>query len=157
MYLRLFLPAALCLAMLSTAQSQETANPTPAQAAPEADQPHRLPGIKNLPTRPDPYPEQGKRRHLEGRVLLEFRLDPSGKPVSISIVQAEADPVLQAGALKLVQNIRYNMAMPGFDATDPRPFLLTVKFGLPNSPRFATYPGSTELTISGSPLPPGFR
>jgi TonB family protein len=105
----------------------------------------------------DPYPEEGKRRHLEGRVLVEFGLDQAGKPISVSILQAEADQVLQAGALKLMQNIQYNMATPGFDATDPRPFRLSIKFGLPNSARFATYPGSIELTVSSRPLPPALR
>ena len=90
-------------------------------------------------------------------MLVEFGLDQSGKPVAVSVLQAEADRVLQTGALKLMQNIRYNMSTPGFDTTDPRPFRLTIKFGLPNSTRFATYPGSIELTVSGRPLPAGRR
>jgi len=86
---------------------------------------------------------------------VEFGLDQSGKPVSVSILQAEADRVLQTGALELMQNTRYDMSTSGFDATDPRPFRVTIKFGLPNSTRFATYPGSIEVTVSGSPLPAG--
>jgi TonB family protein len=171
-YDRALISSVLCLAILSTAQSQEIANPTPAHAAseqteeaqpakseevPQADQAHKLPKIKTFPMQSDPYPEEGKRRHLEGRVLVEFGLDQSGKPVSVSILRAEADRVLQTGALKLMQNIRYNMSAPGFDATDPHPFRLTIKFGLPNSTRFETYPGSIELTVSGSPLPAGRR
>jgi TonB family protein len=171
-YDRMLIPLVLCLAIWSTAQSQEIANPAPAHTASEqteevqpaksdevsqANQLHKLPKIATFPMRSDPYPEEGKRRHLEGRVLVEFRLDQSGKPVSVAILQAEADRILQAGALKLIQNTRYNMSAPGFDATDPRPFRLTVKFGLPNSTRFATYPGSFEVTVSGSPLPAGRR
>ena len=110
-YNRLLIPSALCLAILSTARSQEIANPTPAHAASEqtgeaqpatseeafqADQPHKLPKIKTFPMQSGPYPEEGIRRHLEGRVLMEFGLDQSGKPVSVSILQAEADRVLRA-------------------------------------------------------------
>ncbi len=157
-----------CLAILPTAQSQEIANPTPTHAAseqtevarpagseeaPREDQLHKPPKIKTFPKHIDPYPEQGKRRHLEGRVLVEFGLDQSGKPVSVSILQAEADRVLQTGALNLLEKIRFDMSTPGFDATDHRPFRLTFKFGLPDFTRFATYPGSMEFTISGSPLP----
>jgi TonB family protein len=145
-----------CLAISTAAISQEIADPS-SKTATEGEQAHKLPKVKTFPSRFDFYPEEGKRRNLEGRVLVEFGLDRNGKPTSVTIVQADAPPVLQAGALKLMQNITYDMTAPNFDAADARPFRLTIKFCLPDCTRFATFPGSEDMTVRGSPLPPGFR
>lgn len=68
MYPRFLLPA-LCLAILSTAQSQETANPAPAQAAPRADP------IRNLSRR---NPAYRQRQPLASRVPLTT---PLARPI----------------------------------------------------------------------------
>ena len=162
----------LCLAISSVATSQEVANPTPtdstnehaemaqstsSKAAIEGEQLHKLPKMKAFPSQFDAYPELAHRRNLEGRVLVEFGLDQSGKPTGVTIVQAEAPSILQDGALRLMKNIAYDMTDPGFDAADARPFRLTIKFCLPDCTRFTTFPGSVELAIRSRPLPPEFR
>jgi TonB family protein len=137
-------------------QTQE-AHSTSSDSAPAPHRQRKLPKAKLLPMATDPYPEQGKRRNLQGRVLVEFAIDPRGAPVSVTISQADADPVLQAGALKLMRAMRYDVTSAGFDAAESLPFRLTIKFCLPDCTGIATFPDSEELTIRGGPLLPAGR
>jgi TonB family protein len=102
--------------------------------------------------RNDPYPEQGKRQHLEGRVLVEFQLDPSGKAVSLKVVQAEAAPILEAAALNVVRRTKFDVSSPSFNAADPTPFRVTVRFCLMSCGSITPFPGSEDVAITGSPL-----
>ncbi len=100
----------------------------------------------------DPYPEEGKRQHLQGRVLLEFQLDQTGKAVSLKVLQAEAAPALQKAALNLVRRAKFDVSNSNFDAADPTPFRVTIRFCLPACGAITSFPGSEELTIAGGPL-----
>jgi TonB family protein len=57
---------------------------------------------------------------LEGRVLIEFRIDKDGKIISPTVLRAEAAPALQNAALKLVQRAKVNVKDKNFDASDTR-------------------------------------
>jgi hypothetical protein len=94
---------------------------------------------------------------LQGRVLVEFGIDRDGKPVSVTLVDAQADPILKDGALKFIRGSTYDVSSPDFDAGDSTPYRATIKFCLPDCRPFATFPNSNEITIRASPLPAQFR
>jgi TonB family protein len=62
------------------------------------------------------YPQFALLRHLEGRLVIEFRIDQLGNTVDARIVRSNADTILQATALRLVQGTRYDL---GSFAVDP--------------------------------------
>jgi hypothetical protein len=85
---------------------------------------------------------------------MEFRIDRSGKPVSITTVQAEAGHILQDAALRLIGGTTFDVTSPQFDVANPTAFRITIKFCLPNCAGISTLPDSEEMTISGRPMPP---
>jgi TonB family protein len=127
-------------------------------AAPNASatQHRKLPKVTNFGH--DFYPTEALRQHLEGRVLLEFQIGSGGEPTNVKIIQAEAVSALQAGAVRLVRQTRFDVTSPGFDATDPTPNRVTVRFCI-RKPRqtpgctIELYPDTVDVTVTGSWLP----
>jgi TonB family protein len=91
----------------------------PAAVATAAESPPRL----DTPARKLPnmhFPNTELLAPLEGRVLIEFRIDKDGKIISPTVLRAEAAPALQNAALKLVQRAKVNVKDKNFDASDTR-------------------------------------
>ena len=55
-------------------------------------------------------------------------LGPDGWATDLKVVHSEADPVLQAAALDLIRDDKFDVADPKFDPTDPTPFRASVSF-----------------------------
>jgi TonB family protein len=86
-------------------------------------------------------------------VLIEFQINRHGRAVSEKLVAAEADPVLQASALKFVEAAKFDVSEPGIDLADPTPFRVTVLYCLPQCANVVPFPGTEAITVSGSPIP----
>ena len=134
-----------------TDRATQVASPNP------SDQPRKLPKVANVGGH-DFYPAEALRRHLVGRVLVEFQIDSGGKPLNVKLIQAEAGSVLKAQAIDLVRKMRFDVTSPGFDTTDPTPYRVTVRFCLrkPHQPPDCTielYPDTDEVAITGTWLP----
>ena len=99
----------------------------------------------------DPYPEQGKRQDLTGRVLVEFQINQRGEAISEKVLGADADPVLQDGALSMVKRMKFDVSGLEFDSADSTPFRVTVLFCLHNCIGLAPFLGTELLVVS----PPG--
>lgn len=139
------------------------APPTPARAPPgpapsPATTPPPLSDARQLPhpTIPnvDYYPQEARRRELTGRVLVELRISANGSAIDMRVVQAEADPILQQGAMRLAGAARFDVSDPKYDAADPRPFYLPVVFCLEKCGDLKPYPGygKNEVIVTGSRL-----
>ena len=113
----------------------------------------RLPKMQPFASRTDPYPLEGKQQRLEGRVLASLQIDSKGNATSIEFLRAEAPPPIQAAACHLLQELQFVRPGPGADASDPRPFLVTVRFCIISCARVAKYPDGDDISIAGSPLP----
>lgn len=93
-------------------QPQPQAQVTPENAAldslPEVKLPHscRNDGPANL------YPQAAERARLQGRVLVEFDLDPKGRPTHARVVAEEPVGVFAKGTLRWAQNYRCPGAPP---------------------------------------------
>jgi TonB family protein len=146
----------LCVCWFWALVSCATPQPATSHLAPPADisaqTPRKLPKSHFDLSAGDPYPEQGKRQGLAGRVLVEFQIDRHGKAVSEKILGADAAPVLQNGALAVVRRSTFDVSGPAFDPADPTPFRVTVRFCLPTCGEVVPFPGTEDITISGSPL-----
>jgi outer membrane biosynthesis protein TonB len=79
---------------------------------------------------------------------MEFEIDRRGKAVSIKIVQAEADHILQDGALRVIRGTTFDVRSLQFDAANSIPFRVTIKFCMPNCSGIATFPDSQEVAIT---------
>lgn len=89
------------------------------------------------------YPSAARAQHMEGRLLISFRLDHDGNTVGAKIVQAEADEILQARALELLQGTRYDTGSFGVDSRTM--FYVTVIYCMDHCPELAEYPKSNSL------------
>lgn len=128
----------------TTSRSAHIAAPAELQAGAS----RKLPKT-HLNTSIDFYPPQAKREGLVGRVLVGFQIDQRGKADSARVVGADAAPILQDAALELIKGSTFDVSAPGFDATDPTPFLVTVRFCLPTCGEIVSFPGSEDMTVSG--------
>jgi len=98
------------------------------------------------------YPEFALTRHLQGRLLIEFHLDETGYPVAARIIKSDADAILQATALRLVQGTRYDLG--SFDIDPGTVFHTTVMYCLDHCAEDVDYAGAdTVVQISGSEAP----
>ena len=150
------LRTALCFCWLWAVASCATPESNAAHLAPPADistqTPRKIPEGHYEFSNGDNYPEQAKRQRLAGRVLVEFQIDPHGRPVSEKVVAADAASVLQSAALAAVRKYTFDVSGPGFDAGDPTPFRVTVWFCILKCDDTAPFPGTrTYIVITGSP------
>ena len=53
------------------------------------------------------YPSKAKKRGLEGEVILSFTIDPTGRPVDISIVSATPKRVFEREAIRALKKWKY--------------------------------------------------
>ena len=146
----------LCVCWFWALVSCATPQPTTSHIAPAPDvstQTPRKPPKSHFDfSAGDLYPAQAKRQHLVGRVLVEFHIDSRGKVVSEKVLGADAAPVLQSGALALLRGALFDVSAPGFDPGDPTPFRVTVRFCLPTCGEIVAFPGTEDITVTGSPL-----
>ncbi len=98
------------------------------------------------------YPEFARIKHLEGRVLLEFHIDAQGNTEGAHVIQSDANPILTATALRVVQRLHYEL---GAVSVDPQTrFRTSVIYCLAHCASAAQYPGSDAvIEITGSALP----
>lgn len=138
--------------LVSCATSEPTTRshvPPPAELATQA--PRKLP--RTVSIKSFEYPDQAWREGLTGRVLVEFRLNSSGKAISPRVVAADAAQVLQEAALVVLGTITYDISTPGFDPADPKPLLVTVRFCLPNCGDIPNFLGTEDMSVRSSHPP----
>lgn len=58
------------------------------------------------------YPQEAKERGLEGRVVVQFVIRENGTPADVT-VKRPLDPLLNAEAVRAVQNLRFLPALRG--------------------------------------------
>lgn len=98
------------------------------------------------------YPEDLRRQHLQGRVLVRLKLAETGKIDSAEFLRVEAPPSLESAACNLLRKLQYDLSKPGFDTVDSRTFVLGIRYCLGNCSRVPAYPGfeKKEIAITGS-------
>lgn len=101
----------------------------------------------------DFYPPQGKREHLQGRVLARFHIDSAGKTASPEFLRVDAPPVIVDAACKLLHRVKFDVSQPGVDTGSAGTYLLTVRFCLTNCDQVPLYPGTRDVTITASVIP----
>lgn len=63
---------------------------------------------------PEPqYPSAARRRGIEGRVLLEVRVDSQGRPASVQVADSSGEESLDHAAVEAVRNWRFVPAKSG--------------------------------------------
>jgi TonB family protein len=124
------------------------------QAAPAATDVRPLPQFK--PTNREWYPAEAARRHLTGRVLVEFAIDAAGRATSPTVRQAQADPLLQQAALRLVSATQFDLSDKNYNPRDTQPFDLSVQFCLDECGDLKPYAGyeNNEIIVMGVSIPP---
>ena len=100
----------------------------------------------------DFYPLEGKREQLQGRVLARFHIDSAGKTVSPEFLRVDAPPVIANAACKLLHRIKFDVSKPGVDTGSAGTYLLTVRFCLTNCDQVPLYPGTRDITITGTTI-----
>jgi TonB family protein len=98
------------------------------------------------------YPVFARVRHLEGRMLIEFHLDQYGNTVDARIVQSDADAILRATALRLVQGTHYDVGSFAVDRSTR--FTTSVVYCLEHCGRVANYPQSDTSIEIRTDAPP---
>jgi len=109
---------------------------------------HRVPPI-TLGITSDPYPTQEKRKKITGRVLVEFQINAEGGSVAPRVVEADADPLLQAAALDIVRNAKFDVSAPSYDSSGKTFYRYGVRFCIFGCGSLAPYPGYEEILVSG--------
>ncbi|MBV8852400.1 MAG: TonB family protein [Sinobacteraceae bacterium] len=113
--------------------------------------------LRSLPRHLPPltyYPVFARLKKLEGRLLIEFRLDAEGNTVDAHIVQADADRILRATALRLVQGTSYEVGSLNIDSSTR--FRTAVIYCLTHCGSVANYPdadASVQITAGPQPQP----
>ncbi|MBV8851772.1 MAG: TonB family protein [Sinobacteraceae bacterium] len=98
------------------------------------------------------YPAQARSEHLEGRILLAFRLSRGGAPVGPRIVKADAAELLQQQALELLRSTTYELEAHSVDPATV--FHATVIYCMDHCGDFGEYPESNSLfKFTSIPLP----
>ncbi len=86
---------ALLMAMATNVQAQEREEPfTP------AEYPGGVEALQHFLQNKTHYPKKAEKNGIQGRVLVEFIIDKSGKVTEIQIVQS-VDPLLDAEAVRV--------------------------------------------------------
>jgi TonB family protein len=122
----------------------------PVPATPPDDLPVRKLPHSKLASTVDWYPAQAKRANLEGRILVEFNIDPSGRAHVLKLAAAQADPMLQAAAVELVRHVAFDISDPNLDAANPAPFRMSVTYCMfPCKDALVPYAGYENVTVTG--------
>ena len=156
--------ALACILSLLSCASQTAAPPaaTPASQAakdaPPASKPPAQPVRKlpraQYPSNLDWYPTKAKKAHDTGRVLVGFSIDGNGKATSLKILKAEAPRILRNAALNFVTDMTFDVHDPAFNAADPTPYAISVRFCIIDCGTLVGYPGYEDARITGSPVSP---
>jgi TonB family protein len=151
---------ALLVACASQNSGQSPATPAAATgkdaaAAPKgaAPAPRKLPRFQ-FPSNIDWYPAKAKKAHETGRVLVGFSIDGKGKATSLKVLKAEAPRILRSAALNFVTDMAFDVGDPAFNASDPTPFAISVRFCIIDCGTLVGYPGYEDARITGSPISP---
>jgi TonB family protein len=151
-----------CVVLLTACASQKPAAPaappatpaaTGAPATPTPQAARKLPGI-HYPLNIDWYPTKAKQQHDTGRVLVGFKIDSKGKAVSMKVLKAEAPRILRNAALNFVTDVTFDVSDPAYNAADPTPFAISVRFCIIECGSLVGYPGYEDARITGSPVTP---
>lgn len=94
------------------------------------------------------YPEDLRRRHLQGRLLVRLKVAETGKVVSAELLRVDAPPPVEAAACNLLRELQYDMSKPPFDSVDSRTFLLGIRYCLGSCIHVPAYPGFEKNEIS---------
>lgn len=160
------IPAKACIALACVASlvSCVSQAPAPAAAAPAsqaakdapkpAAQPVRKLPRSQFPSNLDWYPAKAKKAHETGRVLVGFSIDGNGKATSLKILKAEAPRILRNAALNFVTDMTFDVHDPAFNAADPTPYAISVRFCIIDCGTLVGYPGYEDARITGSPVSP---
>jgi len=60
-------------------------------------------------------------------VLVEFKIDAKGRPTDASVLESDAEVLLQTHSLKMLQATLFDVADPRFNPADETPFRVTYK------------------------------
>ncbi len=153
--------AAACTGLLLACASQKSGGPAapaatkdpPAAPKTAAQPPRKLPRFQ-FPSNIDWYPSKAKKAHDTGRVLVGFSIDGKGKATSLKIIKAEAPKILRNAALNFVTDMNFDLSDPAFNASDPTPFAISVRFCIIDCGTLVGYPGYEDARITGSPISP---
>jgi TonB family protein len=96
------------------------------------------------------YPAKAARLHLQGRILLEFKISPTGQAMAARVLESDADRLLQDHALRLLQHTTFDVADPRFNVADDTPLRATFRFCLRPCAPLDPYPGTEIITITGN-------
>src|SRR5215470_124108 len=99
-----------------------------------------VPHLK-APMDEDFYPSSAKRSGQTGRVLVEFHIKDDSRATAVTVVAAEAAPVLQQAAVRLVESLTFDLHTKNYDPSDTRPFYMPVEFCLGKCGKLVAYPG----------------
>jgi TonB family protein len=158
--------AMLCAAFLVSCASQkpaapdagaapaagDAAKPAPAPPPPPAPKPPRkLPPV-HYPLNIDWYPTKAKQQGLTGRVLVGFKIDGTGKAVSLKVLKAEAPRILRNAALNFVTDATFDVSDAAFNPADPTLYAISVRFCIIDCGVLVGFPGYEDARITGSPL-----
>jgi TonB family protein len=149
--------AALMVACASQAPAPPSAA-APAKDAAAAPKPaaplsRKLPRSQ-FPPNIDWYPTKAKKEHDTGRVLVGFTIDSKGKAASLKILKAEAPRILRTAALNFVTDMSFDVTDPAYNAADPTPYALSVRFCIVDCGTLVGFPGYEDARITGSPVSP---
>ena len=161
-------PAKVCIALACFASLLACASqvPAPAAAAPSTPAAKDAPASKpaappvrklprsQFPSNVDWYPAKAKKAHDTGRVLVGFGIDSTGKATSLKILKAEAPRILRNAALNFVTDMTFDVHDPAFNAADPTPYAISVRFCIIDCGTLVGYPGYEDARITGSPVSP---
>lgn len=93
----------------------DTAAPPPAPPAPPAPQPDIGASVdissKNM--NPPKYPDDERRKGVQGRVLLVITVDANGSPTDVQVEKSSGNRALDREAVKAAQRWRFNAGMNG--------------------------------------------
>jgi len=130
-----------------------TAKDAAAAHKPAAPPPRKLPHSQ-FPSNIDWYPTKAKKEHDTGRVLVGFTIDSKGKATSLKILKAEAPRILREAALNFVTDMSFDVTDPAYNAADPTPYALSVRFCIIDCGTLVGFPGYEDARITGSPVSP---
>jgi len=102
----------MALALLSAAATAQVADPPAAsQAAPVPIEIFKGPRAKDIPL--PVYPASERHEGGEGWVVLNFMVDPAGKPIEAVVVDSIGNPAFEKAALQAVNNWTFEPASIG--------------------------------------------
>lgn len=98
------------------------------------------------------YPDDIRRKHLEGRALVRLTVADSGAVASAEFLRIEATPPVQSAMCGLLRKLKYDLSTPGFETADSRILVIEVRYCIDNCSRVPAYPGfeKTEISVTVS-------